>query len=311
MAHSYMTSADILNVNNSEELLGLINEASGAFPEWEMIPAGSIPKTTYKTLVMTALPTTGFRTANVGIENSTPTLTSREASCKFFDASWILDVLIAKECEWGRDYACALQAKAHLESAIKNIATQTWYGTSANASGFTGVASLFPYSDSDRVVNAGGTTAGTGSSVFAVRFDPTACRYAWGNDASLEEGDIKTQVMKDENGKNYNAFTQQIDGWVGLQIADHKAFGRICNLTEDAGKGLTDGLIAKLLATFPVGRKPQALFMTQRSLEQLRSSRTATNATGTEAPIPTEVFGVPIVPTDAISNTETLLADEA
>ena len=307
MADTYLTSSDILHVNNSEELIGLIDEVAGGYPEWTHFPASPIKKTSYKTLVQTALPTTGFRTANVGIEHKSPTLTSRTVTCKFFDASWALDVLVAKENEWGVDHACAIQAKSHLESAIANIAKQTWYGTSANASGFVGVASLFPNTDSDRVVNAGGSSAGTGSSVFAVRFDPTEGCYAWGNDAGLEEGDIQTQVMNDSNGKHYNAFTQQIDGWVGLQITSYKSFGRICNLTEDSGKGLTDALIAKLLAKFPIGRKPHALFMSQRSLEQLRSSRTATNPTGAPAPNPTEAFNVPILPTDAILDTETLL----
>ena len=305
-----MTSSDVLHINNSEELIGLIDEVASVYPEWMYFPASPIGKTSYKTLVRTALPETGFRSENAGIENKKSTLTSRSVDCKFFDASWLLDVMLARQCEWGSDFACAQEAQAHLESAISNVAKQTWYGTDANAAGFAGVASLFPYADSERTVNAGGSTAGTGSSVFAVRFGTSEACYAWGNNAGLVEGDIETIKVKDADGKFYYAHAQEIDGWVGLQITSHKSFGRICNLTKDSGKGLTDDLVAELLATFPAGKEPHALFMTKRSRLQLQKSRTATNATGAPAPIPTESHGVPILVTDAISNTETLLADE-
>jgi hypothetical protein len=100
---------------------------------------------------------------------------------------------------------------------------------------------------------------------------------------------------------------QAIHGWAGLQITNYKAIGRICNLTADSGKGLTDDLIADLLEQFPIGGKPDALFMSQRSQRQLQDSRTATNPTGNPAPFPNEAFGVPIEPTDSIINTEALL----
>jgi hypothetical protein len=46
--------------------------------------------------------------------------------------------------------------------------------------------------------------------------------------------------------------------------------------------------------------------MNRRSLSQLRKSRTATNATGTPAPIPREVEGIPIIVTEALSSTEAI-----
>ena len=79
-------------------------------------------------------------------------------------------------------------------------------------------------------------------------------------------------------------------------------------LTADTGKGLTDLLIADLLSRFPASRPPTELVMNRRSLMQLQKSRTATNATGAPAPIPTESFGVPIIVTDQISSTEALVS---
>ena len=44
--------------------------------------------------------------------------------------------------------------------------------------------------------------------------------------------------------------------------------------------------------------------MNGRSREQLRNSRTATNANGTPAPLPTEWEGIPIIRTASITNDE-------
>jgi hypothetical protein len=58
---------------------------------------------------------------------------------------------------------------------------------------------------------------------------------------------------------------------------------------------------------FPASRGPNYVVMNRRSLGQLQRSRTATNPTGAPAPFPQEAFGVPIVVTDQINSTETLL----
>ena len=104
----------------------------------------------------------------------------------------------------------------------------------------------------------------------------------------------------------YPAYYTPASVWLGLQMGGAYSVGRIANLTEDSGKGLTDDLIADLLSQFPAGRQPSVLCMSRRSLKQLQISRTATNATGAPAPFPTEAFGVPIIVTDALINTEAL-----
>ena len=82
--------------------------------------------------------------------------------------------------------------------------------------------------------------------------------------------------------------------------------GRIANLTADAGKGLTDDLISDLLSQFPAGMVPTLLVCSRRSLKQLQQSRTATNQTGAPEPFPSDAFGVPLITTDAIIDTEPL-----
>ena len=101
--------------------------------------------------------------------------------------------------------------------------------------------------------------------------------------------------VSDSDGNPYTAYFQELLAYPGLQVVDQRCVGRIKKLTEDAGATLDDDKIADLLSKFPVGKRPDVLFMTRRSLKQLQQSRTATNATGAPAPFPTESHGVPIV----------------
>lgn len=307
MTIARMTAADVLAVNNSEELVGMINQVIQSIPELQVMYATPITKTSYKTLVKTADPSVGFRSVNSGRETQKATLTTRDVDCYFLDASWDIDEAAARACEWGVAAAQAIQAQAHLAAAFKAIASQTWYGVDADASGFAGVAALLDNSDDDMVIDAGGTTESTGSSVFAVHTALQGVAYAFGQDGKFGEGEIQYTRCFDGDGASFWGWAQAISGYVGCQLTNYKAIGRICNLTADSGKGLTDDLIADLLSEFGTEFYPNALFMSRRSLKQLRDSRTATNAVGQPAPFPTEVFGIPIYVSDAVLNTETLL----
>jgi hypothetical protein len=68
---------------------------------------------------------------------------------------------------------------------------------------------------------------------------------------------------------------------------------------------LTDALIYSLLELFPAGEPPTLLLMNRRSRAQLQASRTATNATGAPAPLPTMVENIPILASDGVLNAET------
>jgi hypothetical protein len=122
----------------------------------------------------------------------------------------------------------------------------------------------------------------------------------------IELGETVVVDMLDGTGKHFPAYYTPGSAWCGLQIGGAYDIVRIANLTADTGKGLTDDLIYTALSRFPGGRSPTHIVMNRRSLSQLRKSRTATNATGTPAPIPREVEGIPILVTEAISSTEAL-----
>ena len=128
-----------------------------------------------------------------------------------------------------------------------------------------------------------------------------------GQSGELNIGDTVVQRLTGAGG-TYPGLYTPISAWLALQIGGAYSVGRICNLTGQANKTLTDAMIAELLALFPASRQPTHLAMNRRSLKQLQQSRTATNATGAPAPFPTEAFGVPIVTTDQISSAEAILS---
>ena len=306
--HDRFTSANVMEMNNSEEVFGIFSEASRYNPEIKLISASPCKKTQYKTLVQTGLPTVGFRESNTGIRQSAPTVEARDVALKFLDASWSLDQKVAKEAEWGEEAAISLCAKSAMEAALQKIAAQTWYGIQADATGFTGMATLLSNRDLPTVIDAGGTAANAASSIFAIRTELQGVQYAWGQDGTIDVGPIQEAEQWDENGSKFWAYVQKVQAYIGLQVPSTQIVGRICNITAQEGKTASEGLIAKLLEQFPVGKEPNLLFMTKRSLEQIRSQRIATTATGQEAPYPDHIFGIPIHVTEALRNNEALVA---
>lgn len=304
-----LTSADVLKVNASEELGGLIDECIKSNPELGYFAASPITRNSYKTLVATALPSVGFRAPGTWRTFADGTLDNRTVECKYVDASWCVEKALAEQSDWGADVLYAYQAQSHLNAAFYLIARETWYGTLADENGFNGLGS-FINQTGDFYVNANPSDAALTdqSSVWLVRTGVDAIQYAWGSQGRLTEGEIKDVLLSAKESTTLSgawAVAQEIGGWCGLQISDKNAVCQIGNISATAAKnGLSDNLIYDALSRFPVGRGPTAIFMSRRSLKQLRQSRTATNATGAPAPIPTEVEGIPIFVTDAISNTE-------
>lgn len=303
-----LSSADVIAINSAEEIVGVINELSSQIPELAFFAASPVAKTSYKTLVRTALPTAGFRAINAGRTRDVGTLEARTVECKFLDASWDADLAALTGVDWGDPVA--EQQSAHLLAALKALQLQIWNGTGADANGFPGANSLFPYSDSAGVIDAGGTTAATGSSIYLVKTSEQDACLAWGNGGEIAVGDVVEQQLYDGTGKPYMGRAQSISGWAGLQITNSKSIVRIANVTADSGKGATDDLIYQGIELFAqqYGVDPDGIFMSHRSRRQLRESRTATNATGAAAPIPTDVGGIPVFATNGILNTEALLA---
>ena len=316
-----LTMLDIAKLTGNDAVVGLIEENLKYAPEVEVFPFRTIRGTSYRTGIRTALPATGFRNANEGQATSKSTFEQKLIEAYIFGGQIEVDKAVADANEDGAAALLAIEADGTMMSAMQSIGRQIWYGkaTSGDAKGFPGLKSATVYGGTTKagdslVVDAGGTTAGTASSVYAVRFGDRDITLIGGNNSAFQLDDWMTQQVTKTDGSKLTAYVSGITSWIGLQSSHENCVRRIANLTADNGKGLTDDLLAQLFETFPVGYVPDAIFLSRRSRRQLQSSRTVTlfgqgkNRPDQEmtAPIPTEYEGVRIIPTDSILNTDAI-----
>ncbi len=309
MANDYLTVADLVagafdvaETNTSD----LLQDSPVVARMPRINPSGS--NTVHKYRKVTGAPAVGFRSENDGRENDHSEDTGVTVNLKIADFGFSGDVASAEgDSQSTPEQVIAREGARHLQGILFKAEQQSIYGTGADgdANGFSGFMNstyLDALADA-MVIDAGGTTASTASSVYAVRLGTDD--VAMVTQPEIQIGESMIQRVAGATGY-YPAYYTPASVWLGLQMGGAYSVGRIANLTEDSGKGLTDDLIADLLSQFPAGRQPSILCMSRRSLKQLQVSRTATNATGAPAPFPTEAFGVPIIVTDALTNTEAL-----
>lgn len=318
-----LTLLDIAKRNGHDAIVGIIEETTRAIPEVSglnpengvAIPgvgdSRTIQGTSYKTLVRTALPTVAFRDGNQGSTGLKSTWATRLVETFIMNPRWNVDKAIADKSEDGWQMLMADEAFGVVTAAFQTLGRQFYYGRAAagvalggDARGFNGLIDV--YDATNKLVDAGGTTADTGSSVWAVKFGPQAVRWVYGANGAIDPTPVDQRDVNDSDGNPYTAYFQEMFLYPGLQVTSQRFVGRISKLTEDSGKGLTDARLSALMEKFAVGVKPDALFMSKRSRRQLRDSRTATNDTGKEAPLPMDYDGIPIVVTESIVNTEPL-----
>lgn len=307
---------DIVKANNADMMVGLIDESIRLHPEISLADTRTIPGISYRTLVRTALGNTAgsFRRANEGSAPPVHTYENRLVECYVSEPRFQSDRAVADAYVDGAAAYIAMEVGGTLEGEMQALAKQFYYGASGtlgNAKGHPGL--IDSYDATNMVVDAGGTTANMGSSVWMVRFGPQQVRWVLGAGGRMSFSPVRIESLIDPNDstKRYDGYVQTMVFRPGLQVGSYWSALRIKKLTADSGHTLTDALLYSALALFPAGTQPDVILMTRRSLNQLRASRTATNITGMPAPFPTDVVGlaglnIPIKVTEAISNVESL-----
>jgi hypothetical protein len=307
-----LTLLDLAKLNGHDPIVGLIEEVATSSPEVTIIPARTIRGTSYKTVIRNSRPSVGFRAANEGTDATKSNFTERLVEAFILSARVEVDKAVARGYEDGPEAIQAIEAAGVMRAALSTVGTQTIYGDAAGSKGFNGLQEIIGAFGSELVVDAGGTSAGTGSSVYAIKAGNTGVQYVYGNGTTFDLSAFREGDAVDANGKRYAAFISDLTAWIGFQCVNRYAVGRLKDATADAGKGVTDAKIAELLSKFPVGERPTHLLMSRRSAFQLQVSRTTAPNTKQEAfsgilpGVPTESFGIPIVITDSILDNETL-----
>jgi len=313
MADSFITLSQLTTINDRNAFdLG----CTDLYDDAPMLKALSATVASngnqHKYIKESAAPTVGFRAVNVGLANSNSTDTEVTVPLQILDGSFAADKAMADAYYKGAAEFIARESRRHLRAVMFAAEQQIINGVvGANSAGFTGLAdALSALSNTAHVVNAGGTTATTGSSVYLIRTNDLGVdvQVVIGQNGNLVIGDTITQQLTDSSGGHYTGYWTPIQGWMALQVGSLASITRIANVTADSGHTLTDALISNAIATFPASRQPNMIVMGRRSLNQLQKSRTAVNITGAPAPIPQDSFGIPIICTDGVGAVEALIS---
>lgn len=260
---------EVSKINGSDQVVGLIEEVITEVPEIELFPARTVTGTSFKTVTRTALPGVSFRAANAGVVPGKSDFKTDVIEMYIIDGQIEGDKKVFDADERGASHMLSLEATGIARSTLIELAKQIYYGTSNDALGFPGLKEFTPLAG-EYTLDHGGSDADSASSVFAVKFGEQDANMLWGNNCTLTLGDWRTQQLTDTNDptKKYTGYVSDLGGWTGLQLASKWSAGRIANVTTDAP--LTVDAVLEFEELFPVSKKPDAMFMSRRSLTQLR-----------------------------------------
>lgn len=295
----------LLDIKKLDSGIGfeLIEESVSEAPELRVIPVETIPGTEMKLTVRTQLPEVAFRHFNEGTARSKSAYEDRVFETAILDHQVAID---RKLVEASLTPARVLENHmvGALEAAFRHIGKQFYYGTGNDKKGFPGLLAQM-MADSDHEVDATGTAAK--SSVYFVRLARESLMFLFGSGTTINmQEDWKLETVTDSNGNPFQAFVNWLTGSVGLRLANRQSCVRIKNIGTANGKTLTDALMFSAYQKFVdgCGAEPTHIFMTGRSQEQIRASRTAVNPTGAPVSLVDNFQGIPIIRSASISNNE-------
>ena len=250
-------------------------------------------------------PTVGFRLENQGRAFSHADYEPVDVRLEILDYSWAVDKAVAEGSPKGKNRVIARAGLDHLMAAMFLMERQFFGGQAGGAAnGFAGFPDVL-----NTVLDGGGTNVGGATSVYLVKMGRDHVAGVMPMDSNFGMGTMRIQDMTDENGLHFPAYYTPATTWAGIQVGGLYSIVRMANIDSTAAGSLTDSKIYDAIEAFPMG-KPDYIVMNRRARTQLRNSRTPVtqNATGTPAPIPIDVEGIPILKTEGLLNDEAIVA---
>lgn len=312
----------VTNKGQVDTTSGIVEEALASVPEIQFFDAGTVPGTVLQTLSRVSNPTAAFRKIGEPVSASRSQFERRAATLECLSArAEISEAEVMANGVMTKDEQCVDEGIATLEGAFQHLAKQVWYGKNADGKGFSGAVELV---DSANVTLAGEGVAGKNTSVFFVgngfktkmglAFSENS-KILGSEDIEFRKGDI---LIKDGDGAVIGAepgYIGDLTSYAALHLANKKCLARLANITDETG--LDDGMLRDCIVAYRKvngGKNPDAIFMSYDALSKLRDARTlklqlANGATANiEAPIPTDIDGIVIYASSAISDTEATVA---
>lgn len=306
-----ITLLAIAKLNNDDQIVAMIEEIILKLPEFTVLPSIDIPGQQYNTLIRTALPAVGFRSANEGVASVASQWANKLVQTYIVDAAVEADQAVIDAYLRGENEFFAKEASGLFLAALKSLCSQLWYGTATAIATSTALAPKkgFPgaieaYDPANMEVDATGTGASR-SSVWFVKSGEGYTTWVFGENGRIETAAPRQVRLTDAKGNPYDGKRMPLLAHVGASFNNSKnSLARIKNITTAAGKGLTDALLADAWEKIADDDGDWHIFLTKRSLMQLKNSRTATTPSGRAADIPDEWEGNPLHVTTALSNKE-------
>ncbi len=332
-----ITSLELARLNCGEAVQGFVEESAGEVPEFNLFPAEQLGpgELKYETLIRTGYPTAAFHDMGGGHTVTKSAWKNEIFECYPFGGMvQAIKHMADNNKRGGAAGLFAAEAAGMTKASMFAIAQQIYGGRTVGAKGFPGLKNFTAFGTtftdpltgkvySLYINGSTGATAGTGSSIYMIRFNrngpgqiPNGVTLTYGTGSVFNMEDPTIETMEDPNDatKKVRVYTSDLQGFAGLIIPNQHSVRRIGNLSSDSGKGLTDTLLGTAWESWPQGLKPDVILMSARSRRQLQVSRTVVlNGSGTtrpnqpaEAPVPVDYNGCPIVATDAIPDTDAI-----
>lgn len=283
---------------------GIVDEVMPQVPELPQFPVLRLESgLTYTSWFLVELPTTGFRKLGDGIAASKGRYEQREFKCFLFSGRAEAERAAAAAEQGGMTSLEAKATKGTMLSALVELGQQIFYGVANEADGFPGLKAFTPFGGA-YTHNATGSTDNTATSVYGVKFGEDYAQLIHGMGDPFALGDFRDQDITGNNGLPVPGRVADLEGWLGLQLKHKASVLRVCNITAQSGKGVTDTLLGDALDLLPTGIQPDVWFMNKRSRTQLRKSRSTPENVYPD--MPTDSNGIPIITTDTILNTDAI-----
>jgi hypothetical protein len=263
--------------------------------------ARTVAGVTYETTALVELPTVAARNMNEGTDPQKSRSEKRTASCCAMTPRWGIDK-IAETIDNSAAKLLAKEARAFMAAYLKWLGQVFYYGVTVDAKACPG---LLQAVDAAYTVDATGTGSAV-SSVYAVKFGEDAVQWLSGNNGQNLISDPRIGDFTGTNGKPVTGIIQELVSRPGLFVGSKKYVGRIKNLhASTANKTLTGDMLGELVNTkMGLAYRPDVIFLTPRSLEQYRQNLQAITSSTMRIQTPTEFEGIPLVPTESLTNAE-------
>lgn len=273
--------------------------------------------TQHKYVRQTVASASAFRAVNTGLAKTFSQDEQVTDTLKFLDGSFYVDQAIADGYSAGPEAYIQKELMRTLRQRMFGIESQVLLGVNNDANGFVGLqddTQLDATSDTMVTVPANPGAASANTSCYLIRHGDEDCAVVMGNNGEVVVGETIVQMVYQDptaNSNSFAAYYTPVGAYVGFQLGGTYSAARIANIncaTLTSTNAFTDDDIYGALSLFPAGRQPNAIVMNRNALRMLRNSRTAVNTDGAPAPRPTDVEGIPIIVTDAITSTEATLS---